>query len=95
MDFEDELEKEVEKPEAVEVELKLLIGFLEPPTVIRGGLERLNNLGCKVPDPTAKTADDDETKAVVKSYQLSMGKKDPPGKIADILNDLQAAHDNI
>jgi hypothetical protein len=92
-DFEDELEKDDIQP--IEIELTLRIGFLEPHTAIRGGLQRLNNLGCKVPDPAARTAGDEDIKAVVKSYQRSKGQANPSGNISDILNDLEAAHDKI
>ena len=92
--FIDELEDDDTDP--IEVELDLQIGFLEPHTEIRGGLQRLNNVGCKVPAPDAKTAVDDPTKAVVKSYQLSKAPKAvPSGNLSDLLTDLETAHDKI
>ena len=92
--FIDELDDDDKDP--IEVELDLQIGFLEPHTEIRGGLRRLNNLGCKIPAPDAKTAGDDPTKAVVKSYQLSKDPKAvPSGNLSDLLNDLETAHDKI
>ena len=92
--FIDELEDDDTDP--IEVELDLQIGFLESHTETRGGLQRLNNLGCKVPQPDAKTADDDPTKAVVKSYQKSKAPKAvPSGNLSDLLSDLETAHDKI
>ena len=79
----------------VELEIALKIGFLEPHTEVRGALQRLNNLGCKVPDATARTADDDAAKRVIKSYQKYKGEKDPSGAIADVQSGLEASHDKV
>ena len=94
-DFEDEVDDPDGQP--ITVELDLQIGFLEPHTEIRGALQRLNNLGCKVPDATAKTADDDPTKVVVKSYQKFKNKADdaPSGLIAALQAGLETDHDTI
>jgi hypothetical protein len=93
-DFIDELPDYDKDP--IEFKVALQIGFLEPHTEVRGGLRRLNNLGCKIPLPDAKTADDDATKAVVKSYQLWKAPKAvPSGLIADLLTGLETAHDTI
>jgi hypothetical protein len=93
-DFIDELPDHDKDP--IEFKVALQIGFLEPHTEVRGGLRRLNNLGCKIPLPDATTADDDATKAVIKSYQLSKAPKAvPSGLIADLLTGLQTDHDVI
>jgi N-acetylmuramoyl-L-alanine amidase len=94
-DFLDEVEKDDGKP--VELSIALQIGFLEPHTEVRGALQRLNNLGCKVPHPTAKTAADDPTKTVVKSYQKfkNPAAATPTGAIKDLEAALETAHDKI
>ena len=94
-EFLDESEKDDDAP--VEVAIALQIGFLEPCSETRGAMQRLNNLGCKVPDATAKTAEDDATKRVVKSYQKFKDptKADPSGAVADLRADLEKAHDKI
>ncbi len=92
-EFTDEAPEEDKTPLEIEIDLK--IGFLEPHTEVRGALQRLNNLGCKVPDATAHTADDDPTKRVVKSYQKFKGEKDPSGAIADVQSSLETSHDKV
>jgi hypothetical protein len=92
-DFDDEIEKDDKQP--IDVDITLQIGYLEPHTLIRGGLRRLNNVGCKLPNPDAKTANDPPNVAVIKSYQKSKGQANPSGDINNILNDLAAAHDTI
>jgi hypothetical protein len=92
-DFTDEFDDEYDKP--LEIELTLRLGSLEPHATVRGGLQRLNNLGCRVPTPTATSADDAETKAVVRSYQKFRGAATPSGALSDILDDLATAHDKV
>ncbi len=91
-EFEDELDVGDGMP--LELEITLNVGSLEPHSAVRGGLQRLNNLGCKLPDPTAKTATDDPTKAVIKGYQKLKGDKAPSGSIHGLLSNLQADHDD-
>lgn len=91
----DEFTDELPPDDPVEFGLQLKIGHLEPNEEIRGSLQRLNNLGCKLPDATAHTATDDPTKRVIKSYQKFKGAKDPSGNIADVQGTLEAAHDKI
>ena len=93
-EFTDELDDDDKDP--IEIEVTLNLGFLEPHTEIRGGLRRLNNLGCKVPTTDAKTATDDPTKAVVKGYQLFKSPKAvPTGDLNDLLGTLETDHDII
>ncbi len=92
-DFTDEPPTDDGKP--VELEIELKVGFLEPHTEVRGSLQRLNNLGCKIPDATAHTADDDPTKRAVKSYQKYKGEATPSGAIADLQASLETAHDKV
>ncbi len=93
-EFIDELDDDDKDP--IEIEVTLCLGFLEPPTEIRGGLRRLNNLGCKVPATDATTAADDPTKAVVKGYQLLKSPKAvPTGDLNDLLKILETDHDKI
>lgn len=79
----------------LEFEYELKVGSMEPHTEVRGSLQRLNNLGCKLKDPEAKTATDDETKVVIKSYQRFKGTKDPSGNLDDVKGTLEAAQDKI
>lgn len=92
-EFTDELDPASKEPVDIEVDLEL--GSLEPHGEVRGGLQRLNNLGCTVPNADATTADDDATKRVVKSYQTLKGDKTPSGRIQDILGSLETAHDKV
>ncbi len=94
-EFEDKFEEDEESDKPLEVEIKLQLGYLEPHTEIRGAIRRLNNLGCKVPKPDAKTAVDNETKQVVKSYQKFKGNDNPSGAIADLRAALETSHDKI
>ncbi|MBS1833705.1 MAG: hypothetical protein JST65_13390 [Acidobacteria bacterium] len=88
-------EKPPEDTTPLEFEYELKVGSLEPHTEVRGSLQRLNNLGCKLKDPEAKTATDDETKVVIKSYQRFKGTADPSGNLDDVKGTLEAAHDKI
>jgi hypothetical protein len=92
-DFIDPALKEVD--EMVDIEYTLKIGFLEPHTQVRGGLQRLNNLGCRLPNPSATEAKDTATQLVVKSYQKFKGKPSLSGDISDLLLDLEAWHDKV
>lgn len=94
-EFTDELDPDDGLP--IEVAIALHVGFLEPHTEVRGGIQRLNNLGCKLPDATAKTAIDDPTKVVIKSYQKfkDPATAAPTGAIKDLEAALETAHDKI
>ncbi len=98
---EDFKDKEADRETApVTIEWTLQVGALEALKEVRGGLQRLNNLGCLTPDPSMTKTEDDKTRRVVKSFQKNEAAKkdtkldDPSGAIADIKDDLKKAHDN-
>jgi len=91
----DEFTDEALPDDPVEFGIQLQIGFLEPKEETRGSLQRLNNLGCKLPDPMAHTATDDPTKRAIKSYQKYKGEETPSGNLTDVQGSLEAAHDTV
>lgn len=72
----------------------LLVGHLEPHTVTRGVLQRLQNLGFTCP---VQKAEDDATRRAVRTYRRFVEGKVSPADtdaVADIQNHIKSRHDD-
>ena len=91
-DFEDPKTVWPKKGETVVWTLE--VGSLEPHTVIRGVLQRLENLGFTCP---VQKLEDDDTKRAVKTYRRAVENKVAPADtdaVADIQAHIKARHDD-
>src|SRR5581483_10265688 len=72
----------------------LKVGSLEPQTVTRGVLARLENLGFTCP---VQATEDDDTKRAVQTYRRFVESKAPPADTnaaADIAANIKSRHDD-
>lgn len=91
-DFRD---KDPKADDHTKIEWTLNIGQLEPHTTVRGVLQRLVNLGFRVP---VQTTEDDKTSAAVRAYQLNLQLKtkgQETGVVEDIRDDIRNRHDKL